>query len=426
MINKKAVTAVLMLSMFFCMKAAFAEPETADTTEATQTESVYDAEANPERYSDAVGVDVYIDYKMVPTDSTAVFELYDTAGQLLGTCEQWIGSDTRLVYLHFPVERYELGKEFELKLVSGLRSFVYYSDTIRPGESAKLQTYIADNGDGTYMQGNNFIISACPEYEKGICVYYNGSLISFYSRPRVMDGVAMAPVDVLGGAMKLKTQYYPEYNSISTKIGSNEVLFNVGESYTTVFGSDTYISHATTRIDDVFFVPIRDMAEAWGCSVDVADFDDHLDIILGESGIIRDYLSSSRVNSEGITSRTPYLVWIDKANYTVNVYLGSQYNWELIYSCPCGIGAWSTPTIEGQFEYQYRDSRWTYPSYYVGPCLVFHGGYAMHSTLLNYDGTEYDGTVRAHISHGCVRMHPQDINWIASYITVGTKIYITG
>ena len=63
MINKKAVTAVLMLSMFFCMKAAFAEPETADTAEAAQTESVYDAEANPERYSDAVGVDVYIDYK---------------------------------------------------------------------------------------------------------------------------------------------------------------------------------------------------------------------------------------------------------------------------------------------------------------------------------------------------------------------------
>jgi lipoprotein-anchoring transpeptidase ErfK/SrfK len=57
---------------------------------------------------------------------------------------------------------------------------------------------------------------------------------------------------------------------------------------------------------------------------------------------------------------------------------------------------------------------------------VFYGGYALHSTLLNYNGTEYDGTVRAMISHGCIRLHPEDINWIAARIPVGTKIYITG
>ena len=71
-------------------------------------------------------------------------------------------------------------------------------------------------------------------------------------------------------------------------------------------------------------------------------------------------------------------------------------------------------------------SSWDYNSYYVGPVLVFYRGYALHSTLLNYGGGEYDGTVRAHISHGCIRMHPQDINWIADTIPVGTKIYITG
>ena len=71
-------------------------------------------------------------------------------------------------------------------------------------------------------------------------------------------------------------------------------------------------------------------------------------------------------------------------------------------------------------------ARWDYGTYYVGPALVFYGGYALHSTLLYYGGGEYDGTVGAGISHGCIRMHPQDINWIDSYVPVGTKIYITG
>ena len=68
---------------------------------------------------------------------------------------------------------------------------------------------------------------------------------------------------------------------------------------------------------------------------------------------------------------------------------------------------------------------WDYPGYYVGPVMRFHNGYALHSTLLYYGGGEYDGRVRVNISHGCVRLHPQDINWLASYIPLGTKIYIT-
>ena len=68
------------------------------------------------------------------------------------------------------------------------------------------------------------------------------------------------------------------------------------------------------------------------------------------------------------------------------------------------LGAWNTPTITGQFEYIER-TEWDYPSYYVGPVLRFYNGYALHSTLLYYNGTEYDGRVGVNISHGCVRLH---------------------
>ncbi|MBR0469792.1 MAG: L,D-transpeptidase, partial [Clostridia bacterium] len=99
-------------------------------------------------------------------------------------------------------------------------------------------------------------------------------------------------------------------------------------------------------------------------------------------------------------------------------------HWSLMKTFPCALGAWDTPTITGQFEILER-TQWDYPGYYVGPVLRFYNGYALHSTLLNYSGGEYDGRVGVNISHGCVRLHPGDINWIARTVPFRTRVYIT-
>ena len=57
--------------------------------------------------------------------------------------------------------------------------------------------------------------------------------------------------------------------------------------------------------------------------------------------------------------------------------------------------------------------------------MRFRGGYAIHSTLIKYDGTPYDNRVGMKISHGCIRLRPEDINWLASITPLGTRIYIT-
>ena len=57
--------------------------------------------------------------------------------------------------------------------------------------------------------------------------------------------------------------------------------------------------------------------------------------------------------------------------------------------------------------------------------MRFYKGYAIHSTLLRYDGSDYDGRVGKQISHGCVRVKPENINWMVSMIPLYTKIYIT-
>lgn len=131
------------------------------------------------------------------------------------------------------------------------------------------------------------------------------------------------------------------------------------------------------------------------------------------------------VNEKGTKSDTPYLVWVSKKNYKVSVFLESDEGWECIKDFGCSIGAPNTPTVTGEFKYHQYQPKWYYSGYYVGPVMRFYRGYAIHSTLIKNDGTDYDGRIGMQISLGCVRVRPEDINWLVYYIPMNTKIYVT-
>ena len=49
-------------------------------------------------------------------------------------------------------------------------------------------------------------------------------------------------------------------------------------------------------------------------------------------------------------------------------------------------------------------------------CMYFHGGYALHGS---YEVPNYNA------SHGCVRLHPSDAQWLSqNFVTIGTKVTI--
>ena len=161
--------------------------------------------------------------------------------------------------------------------------------------------------------------------------------------------------------------------------------------------------------------------------------DENGELIICNSGYIettpitatKKYIKEKHVNDIAVWSDTPYLIWVSKANYTVNVFYRDNGRWNLTNEFPCSIGAPSTPTVTGQFRYHQYQEKWQYSGYYVGPIMRFYGGYALHSTLVNDNGTDRDGRVGKMISHGCVRLRPDDINWLAMNIPLGTKVYIT-
>ena len=370
-----------------------------------------------------LNIDITSHKYIISNDVT--IELYSSSDELLGSITENVSQDTSSLNLIFNVPQYRMGEKFKVKLVSGLRSLKYYDKKIEPDGILEVQTYGYLNENGEYVQNNGCAMNGNPNYDKELCMYVSGNFLQDVSpRARIVDGIAMMPVRAIGEAMGLKVTYDPKYDSVVCSVGSDQVIFNANSAYTTIFGNDTYAPHATVYIEGSLFVPVRTLAESFNSSLDVLDFDDHLDIIIGESPIVKEYRNRTPVNKNGITSRTNYLVWVSKHEYKVRVYQGSQYNWELQKEFPCALGAWNTPTITGQFEYIER-TEWDYPSYYVGPVLRFYNGYALHSTLLYYNGTEYDGRVGVNISHGCVRLHPSDINWIANTIPFYTRIYIT-
>ena len=190
---------------------------------------------------------------------------------------------------------------------------------------------------------------------------------------------------------------------------------------------DVFLNHDCVMLEGMVFVPANSLAESFECEFEMLDFGDHIDVCIGKSIIVSEYISRFPVNSWGLTSRTNYLVWIDKSEFRVRVYTGYKDNWIEKKSFPCAIGAPMSPTPTGSYEYQYRMSHWDYldEGYYVGPCLVFYGNYALHSTLQSYRGGAFDDRVGVMISHGCVRLRKADIDWLDNNLPVGSRIYLT-
>ena len=262
------------------------------------------------------------------------------------------------------------------------------------------------------------------DFEKEIKFLYDGIPVELPTPARLIDGVTMIPIEFVAQHIGMSAEYDWKWNVEVVSLGMDCIYFNVDTTYTTAFGEDLNAAHETIIIDDKVYVSLRTFAEILGSELYVTDDYYSLTIDMTGSPVVKDYFASIPINQWGIASRTDYLVWVSKSEYKVRVYKGEQYRWQQVYEAPCAIGAPGTPTITGSFEYQYK-TRWDYGSYYVGPCLVFYGGYALHSVLLRYNGTEYDGRTGVQISHGCVRLKKWDIDWIANTIPLHTRIHVT-
>jgi len=200
-----------------------------------------------------------------------------------------------------------------------------------------------------------------------------------------------------------------------------------------------YTNQSTGKSEQVFTevtVPIENYPDKW---YDENDVDRVLKLVSStyrgnyttSYAVNNDYSNTEKevwINAKGYSSRTQYLCWINRAYQHVNIFSGSKGNWKLIKSCVVGTGASGTPTPTGLTYVTYKSkSGWTTGNYTVRPVIGFYPdtGYAFHSRLC-YPGTmkEYDFSSGYPVSHGCVRMQRNDIDWMYNNIPVGTAVVI--
>ena len=134
------------------------------------------------------------------------------------------------------------------------------------------------------------------------------------------------------------------------------------------------------------------------------------------------------VNAKGYTSSTAYLIWVNLSMQRVNIFHNDDGYWTLCHSSIVGTGAPGRGTPVGTWKTTYKSwPGWTTSTYTVKPVVGFKSntGYAFHSRLY-YPGTSTlsDSSIGFPVSHGCVRMYDEDVQYIYNNIPLGTTVVV--
>ena len=268
-----------------------------------------------------------------------------------------------------------------------------------------------------------------------------GSLTAKVSFSGVKEGVTCTAIWYQdGSAIKGCTNNSFELTNGKTSSHTSTFTFTKNMKTSTAIGFKLlYDNPSTGETEQVYAqktVPIENYSAEWYAQRDAAA------ILKQVSSVYRgnyttsyaannDYSTTTKevwINAKGYSSNTNYLVWINRAYQHVNVFTGSKGNWKLTKSFIVGTGAASTPTPVGVTTVSYKlKAGWTTGTYTVRPVVGFYPGtgYAFHSRLC-YPGTdtEYDFSSGYPVSHGCVRMKHNDINWIYNNVPIGSTVVI--
>lgn len=375
-----------------------------------------------------LSVDIYIDSIKNFKLSKATFVLYNKEFQAISEKSFFIDNTNVNHTFTFDVPEYNVGEVFYLSCTEGVDCIKYKEEFFGIGHRIKLETFLdsVEQESGNIVYGNQFSVTAYPVQDKEISFLLNGNKKHMMFPVKLDENTAIISfpdVVKLFGLTEEQYLYNSQTGEINITFDEKGVILFIGRNEGYV-KEETKSITAPRIIDGIIYLPLRFVMEGLGADINASVLEKSMRVDMTLSSI--KYIEHENfINRQGIISKTNYLLWVSKPNFTVTVFTKTNEGWKAIKDMPCSIGAPRTPTVVGQFEYFSKEKQWSYPGYYVAPIMRFYSGYAFHSTLIRYDGTPYDSRVGKQISHGCVRMRPEDINWMADTIPLYTKVYIT-
>ncbi len=342
-----------------------------------------------------------------------------------------ITRDSKNIELKFDVDAYEPGTPMKFTGDYGMLGLVYYDEYANTGKAVKANTYTYETEEGP-VHNNKICMSIDPMFYKDVDLFIDYKPQTFTEYTFLYeDDYAYVPVIELATALGVpEAKYFPEYNCVRLAAGETEIIYFLDSNKYTVNGEEFTSNCNTTFVGSTIFAALRPFADTFKSEIIFTDEGYKYNINLSQSEVVKEYNNyvfgkTYVINERNISSDTNYLIWVSKSEFTVRIYTGEKGNWDFVAGFPCAIGAPGTPTCEGVFKYYQHQKMWPYANYYCGPIMRFNGGYALHSTLIRYNGVPYDNRVGVKISHGCVRLRPENINWMAATIPLYTTVYVT-
>ncbi len=357
----------------------------------------------------------------IPTivENSVDIELCDESGIVsFGVISHQLKRGETEFQVEFPLSYYPIGTEFLVNIGDGVKG-AYYDGNFKNQHILKTKSVQGENITEFSMELDCY-------WNKEAFIKIDGKDADFNCLLKEDDVyVPREFIEALGIKFESHLDEEKPYVKLYTDSYHYALLYT-GDIYA-VFGQDALnLPAPVPEVEGKAYYPLSKVAVYFACNYNLVSDTEYVREINLTSSVYSDkYIKETAINTKNISSKTKYMIWVSKKDFQVNIFMGSQNSWTLDRTFPCSIGASSTPTIEGQFEYFQWQPRWTYPDHYCGPIMRFYGGYAFHSYLIKYDGKPYDGRLGMKISHGCVRMHPDDIGWMSENIPLYTKVYIT-
>jgi len=402
----------LVMSFSAVCKAENAESVTEAEVKAEAAEEQLE---NTEEISlEKVALNIHVGEAQNLIPKNMVFGIYTKDKQFWGAERIWVTDENKDHVLEFEVPEYENGDTLYMTVFSGAEGILV--DDIEY-KAEELIPIIPDEDQSVFAE-------AKPVSGSYVKAFANEWELYFENPAKLIDGVCMIPLNEYAKALWMSDNVAVEEESGRVEIYANKhtVVFYLDGFDAYVDGELTYLNTTPVRINGEIYVPFRSLIEALGGNIKAESIDGILNVT---ADFTYNGLNKSEEFVKGKQSKTDYLIWVSKSDFKVTLFKRVGGIWKEVDSFPCSIGAPSTPTVTGEFDYFSKESRWSYPTYYVGPIMRFYRGYALHSTLLRYNGADADARLGKKISHGCVRMAPKDINWLVETVPLYTKVYVT-
>lgn len=115
------------------------------------------------------------------------------------------------------------------------------------------------------------------------------------------------------------------------------------------------------------------------------------------------------------TSKTDWLVLIDRGNHLLGVFKGNKDDWTMVKQLRCTTGKPSTPTPRGISTIT---TRYYYHSQSYWRTVFWYGQYGIHSVIRT------DAELGQSTSGGCVRINRNEAIWVFNNVPNGTTVVV--